>query len=256
METLSTCRWCTLCHSKNMSVHCECASLSSSFACMCSIFGCLSFYSWDTTNAFPIVQMYCISKPRLAFRQVWADTMDLHITPKRGPVSSWKVRYCLLLMRTLNLFSRSAMHTFWVTCPDVNKFVWYFLFPAWHAIFVTFEKREDEAIKFFSYALLLYELSHVLSVSGVWGGCRLVVGRWFRHRPDWLPGSPLQNHRKEPPTPSTPQPLHPPTPPPQPHLLTVAKAITSSIHEAQTSTVQHYVAFRRLCKLFGRNILV
>lgn len=252
METPSTCRWCTrcpLCHSKNMSVHCECASLSSSFTCLCLIFGYLSFYSWDTTKVFPIVQMYCISKPRLAFRQVWTDPMDLHIIPKCKPVSSWKDHYCLLLMRTLNLFSRSAEHTFWVTCPDVNKFVWYFLFPAWHAIFVAFEKREDESIKLFSSALLLYELSHVLGVSGVWGWCRLVVGRWFRHRPDWLPGSLLQNHRKE-----HPHPLNSPTP--QPHLLTVAKFVTSSIHEAQPSTVQHYVAFRRLCKMFGRNILV
>lgn len=79
-------------------------------------------------------------------------------------------------------------------------------------------------------------LSHVLCVWGV--GWKLAVGRWFRHRPDWLPGSLRQNHNPATTTPLAPHSPHvPPLIPPLPLAQADARFNTASTKQTQTTAV-------------------
>lgn len=166
--------------------------------------------------------MYCISKPRLAYRQVWAG-------PKHRPVSSWKDRCCLLLTRTLHfvflfccayflghmLWCKQACLVFPVSC--MARYLPY-----------RFEKREEMEPSHFSHMHFCCTSCHMYSSRP---GCGVDVGLW------WEGGSataltdfqaPLQNHRKEHPQPTT----HPTTPSPSAHCC---NGHYSSIHEASTN---------------------
>lgn len=144
--------------------------------------------------------------------------------PKHRPTSSPKDRCCCcLLMRMLHLSCCSAVHTSWVSCADANKR----LSSISCGSLSSGQALEKEQIKpsNFSQMHVCCTSCHMLSARQ---GCGVDVGLW------WEGGSataltdfqaPLQNRRKEP----------PPPPQPPPHLLTVAQALTKSIHEANTN---------------------
>lgn len=107
-----------------------------------------------------------------------------------------------------------------------------------------FEKKKRWSHQIFLiYTFVIRVVTCTRRVRGV--GWMSACGGKVVPPPPWLTSRlPCRTTEKNPPH-SHPLPQTPP------HLLTVATAITApSMRQAQT--VQHYVAFRRLCKMFGR----
>lgn len=224
----------------------------------------------DTTSWLPVVENIHSPQISITFQsqawhidrqeQVWSNIK--FSGEKKKKKKKKRAVYCSSLFKRCLINSTLLWHQSLVCVAaesrsvPANKAILYFLLPAWHAIplDVLHWQASDEKGGMKSvcvYNMYLYVLYMLLwrkcmltrtCVFGEWGGCRLVEGRWFSHRPDWLPGSPA-----EPQTPLS----------PRPPLLTPVEADarfnTASAKQIQTPTVLLYVARRGCARCMVEN---